>query len=88
MEQYTKACVPEVQIGTDKMMAKLRLRLDEMGRRLTVKEIKDWLVSQNVKTGIMEEAILDMIEHDIYDVYVEVAKGKEPEQGKDAYFFP
>lgn len=86
MGQYTKACIPEVQIGTDRMTAKLKLQLDEMGRQLTVREIKEWLVSQNVKTGIKEEAILDMVEHDIYDVYVEVAKGKEPEKGKDAYF--
>lgn len=86
MEQYTKPCIPELQIGTDKMAAKLKLRPDELGRRLTVKEIRDWLICQNVKTGIKEDAILDMIEHDIYDVYVEVAKGKEPEVGKDAYF--
>lgn len=86
MKEYTKACIPEIEMGTNKMTAKLRLQLDETGQELTVKDLKDWLMLHDVKAGIMEEAIEDMIEHDIYDVYVEIARGKESIKGKDGYY--
>ena len=86
MKEYTKACIPEIQMGTNKMTAKLRLQLDETGQELTVDDLKNWLILHNVKTGIMEEAIENMIEHDIYGIYMEVARGKEPVKGKDGYF--
>lgn len=86
MKEYTKACIPELQMGTNKMTAKLRLQLDEAGQELTVSDLKNWLTLQNIKTGIIEDTIRDMIEHDIYGVYMEVARGKEAVRGKDGYF--
>lgn len=86
MEQRTKPCIPEILLETDMMAAKLKLHLDGTGREFTMKELKELLVLKNVKTGIVEEAIHKMIEHDIYDVYVEVARGKVPVRGKDGYF--
>lgn len=86
MEQRTKACIPDILLGTDMMTAKLKLQTDEAGQEFTVKDLKELLVLKNVKTGIVDEAIREMIEHDIYNVYVEIARGKEPVRGKDGYF--
>lgn len=85
-ELQTKCCIPDVSVEAEKMSAKLRLHLDESGQKFTVGDLKDWLRQQNVKTGVMDSAIQEMLEHDIYDVYVEVAVGKAPEKGQDGYF--
>lgn len=82
----TESCVPELSVGQDKMSAKLRLHLDESGQQFTVTDLKEWLRQCNVKAGVMDSVIKDMIEHSIYDVYTEVAVGKQPEKGKDGYF--
>ena len=85
-ELRTSLCIPELSIEPEKMSAKLRLHLDESGQTFTVSDLKIWLRQCNVKAGIMDSAIEDMIEHNIYDVYTEVAVGKAPEKGKDGHF--
>lgn len=85
-ELRTKRCVPELTMGPDKMSAKLRLHLDESGQEFTVEDLKEWLRQCNVKAGVKDSVIGEMIEHSIYDVYMEVAVGKAPQKGKDGYF--
>lgn len=85
-ELRTSPCIPELMLASDKMSAKLRLHLSDGGQRFTVDDIKGWLWQSNVKAGVMDAVIEDMIEHNIYDVYTEVAVGKIPEKGKDGYF--
>lgn len=86
MKKNTDACIPEITLATDMMSAKLKLHLDSSGQKLAVTDLKELLQAKNVKTGILEDAIQKMIEHDIYDVFVEVARGKAPVKGKDGYF--
>lgn len=85
-ELRTKCCIPELSIAPDKMSAKLRLHLDENGQEFTVADLKAWIRQGNVKVEILEAVIVEMIERNIYDVYMEVAVGKAPEKGKDGYF--
>ena len=86
MEQRTQNCIPQVIVENEKMSAKLRLDLVETGQEFTVADLKQWLKDQKIKSGIKEQVLIDMIEHSIYDVFVEVAEGKIPEKGKDGYF--
>ena len=86
MEQNTKKCIPEISLATDMMSAKIKLHLDESGQQFTVADLKETLKLHNVKTGIIDDALQEMIEHDIYDVFVEVARGKAPVKGKDGEF--
>lgn len=73
-------------MSTDMMSAKLKLHLDEKGQELSVDDLRELLVARNVKTGIDEEALTQMVDHNIYDIFVEVARGKAPVKGKDGYF--
>ena len=45
-----------------------------------------WLIYKNVKTGIVEDALHDMVVQGIYGIFMEVARGKEPVKGKDGHF--
>lgn len=85
-ELRTKPCTPEVLISSDMMSAKLKLHPMEKGQCFTAQDLKEWLAQSKVKAGIIEDAIPNMIEHGIYDIYTEVAVGKVPERGKDGYF--
>jgi hypothetical protein len=85
-ELQTKLCIPEVSVEPDKMSAKLRLHLDDNGQQFTVEDLIGWLNQSNVKAGILKSALQSMVEHDLYDIYTEVAVGKVPEKGKDGYF--
>lgn len=86
MELQTKACLPEVIPEADMMMAKLKLNLDSQGQQYTVQELVEFLKYKDVKTGILEDVIRDMIENNIYNVPIEVARGKEPVNGKNGYY--
>ncbi|MCI8509388.1 MAG: DUF342 domain-containing protein [Lachnospiraceae bacterium] len=86
MEQRTKACVPELQMDTEGMTARLKLHPNVTGQKFTVNELKDWLIYKNVKTGIVEDALHDMVVQGIYGIFMEVARGKEPVKGKDGHF--
>ncbi|MGN0153985.1 MAG: DUF342 domain-containing protein [Lachnospiraceae bacterium] len=86
MEQRTKTCIPDVLVAADRMTAKLKLHLDDGGQEFTISELKDFMTVKDVKTGIDENAIGEMIAHDLYDVYVEVARGKAPVKGKDGHY--
>lgn len=86
MRQNTKACIPEITLATDMMSAKLKLHLDEFGQELTAFDIKQLLEANKVKSGIMIDAIQKMLEHEIYEVFVEVARGKAAVKGDDGYF--
>lgn len=88
MEQHTKLCIPVVTLSPDMMSAKLKLNQQSTGLEFSVDDLKRVLKDQGVKTGISEDALRDMIEHNIYDTEVEVARGKAPEKGKDgSYIF-
>lgn len=86
MEMTTNVCVPDIVISEDKMTAKMKLQLDNSGRQWTVGELKDLIVSKNVKTGVMESVILDVIQNEMYGIYIEIAKGKPSVNGKDGYY--
>ena len=86
MEQYTKECIPEVLPGAEMMAAQLKLHLDPNGQKYNVDDLVAWVQTFRVKTGIKKDAIQRMIDHDIYDVYVEIARGKSHVKGKDGYY--
>lgn len=86
MAFVTKPCIPEISLATDMMSAKLKLHLDEKGQELTEEDLVELLAVRDVKAGIDHDALNHMIEHNIYDIFVEVAKGKAPVRGKDGYF--
>ncbi len=86
MALLTKLCIPEITLATDMMSAKLKLHLDDNGQELSPEDLKELLLAKNIKTGIDEDAIQRMLEHNIYDMFIEVARGKAPVKGKDGYF--
>ncbi len=86
MEMRTTLCVPEVIIGEDRMTAKLKLCKSVSGNEWTVDELKNFIVSKGVKTEIFESSICDVICNEIYDVAIEVSRGKEPVPGKDGHY--
>lgn len=86
MDKHTLRCVPELQIEPDEMSAKLKLNRDDTGQEFSVAELKSWLQSNNVKAGIMENALQEMIDNNIYNVFHEVARGKPPVRGQDGTF--
>lgn len=86
MALVTNPCVPEISLATDMMSAKMKLHLDENGQQLSADDLAELLTMRNVKTGIDHDALNRMIEHNIYEIFVEVAKGKAPVKGKDGYF--
>lgn len=86
MEKNVQLCSPEIIISDDKMSAKMKLRLDSNGSEWTVDELKSLLASKNVKAGIMESAISDVLQNAIYDIFIEVAQGKPSVPGKDGYY--
>ncbi len=86
MEKNTRLCVPEIMISDDKMSAKMKLCLDDNGDQWTLEELENLVETKNVKTGILDSSIADMLENEIYDIFIEVARGKESVPGKDGYF--
>ncbi len=86
MERQSRPCIPEISISEDKMSAKMKLTLHDEGSQWTVEELKNLIISKNVKTGIMESSICDVLENEIYDIAIEVARGKESVPGKDGYY--
>ncbi len=86
MELLTQLCVPEIVISQDKMSAKMKLSRNDSGNEWSMKELIELIRSKNVKASLREDAIADVIENEIYDVYIEISKGKEPVQGKDGYY--
>lgn len=86
MSERTKPCIPEVSVSQDMMTVKLRLNLKNDGPQFDLAELKELLRSHDVKAGIMDEAIEEMIAHDIYGAFVDVARGKQPEKGQDGSY--
>ena len=86
MEMTTRLCIPEITISEDKMSVKMKLCLNNNGNRWTVQELKHLIASKNVKTEIMESSICDVIKNEVYEVNIEVSKGKQAVAGKDGYF--
>lgn len=86
MEMRTTLCIPEVLISEDRMAAKLKLCRNVSGGEWTVEELKNLIASKGVKTEIKESSICDVICNEIYDVAIEVSRGKEPVSGKDGYY--
>lgn len=86
MAEFTKACVPEVVLDEDRMVAKLKLQLKEDGKEYSIDDLKAFLESENVKIGILDNVLLQMIDQEIYDRLTIVARGKEPVDGKDGYY--
>lgn len=86
MELSTRLCIPEITISNDKMSVRMKLCLNDNGSIWTMEELKNLIRSKNVKTGIQESAICDIVKNEIYDISVEVARGKEPVSGRDGYF--
>lgn len=86
MEMNTRMCIPEITISDDKMSAKMKLCLNDNGNQWTVEELKNLVMTKNVKTGILESSIADVVKNEIYDISIEVARGKEPVPGKEGYY--
>lgn len=86
MDKRTLRCIPELQMEPDEMSAKLKLGMADDGHEFSVEELVSWLKSNNVKTGIMKDALAEMIDNQLYGVFYEVARGKAPVKGKDGSF--
>lgn len=86
MEMRTSLCVPDISISEDRMTVRMKLCRNENGSEWTVQELKDLIASKGVKTEIIESSICDAIEKEIYDISIEVSRGKEPVSGKDGYY--
>lgn len=86
MALLTNLCVSEISLAADMMSAKIKLHLDDNGQQFSADDLIELLAMRNVKTGIDKEAINRIIEHNIYEIFVEVASGKAPVKGKDGYF--
>lgn len=86
MELHTRACLPEVILGADRMNAKLKLHLDDEGRQYTVEDLLEVLQSNHVQRGVLEHVVREMVEREVYDVPIEIARGKEPKNGVDGSF--
>lgn len=86
MEMRTGLCVPEVMFSDDHMTVKLKLCKNDSGSQWTVEELKNLIASKGVKTEVLESSICDVIQNEIYDIAIEVARGKEPVPGKSGYY--
>ncbi|MBO5088400.1 MAG: DUF342 domain-containing protein [Lachnospiraceae bacterium] len=86
MEMRTTLCIPEVLISEDHMTVKLKLCKNVNGSEWTVDELENLIASKGVKTEIFESSICDVIRNEIYDVAIEVTRGKEPVPGRDGYY--
>ncbi len=86
MELSTKHCIPEIVISEDNMNVRMKLVLSDEGKSWTVEELKKLVEQQNVKTGISESSISNVVKNEIYDIFMEVARGKEAVAGKDGYY--
>lgn len=86
MDGKMRLCVPEIVLSEDKMTAKMKLVPSANGSEWSVEELKNLIVTKGVKTGILEPSISDVLQNEIYDIFIEVARGKEPVPGKDGYY--
>lgn len=86
MEMRTGLCVPDVIISEDKMTVRLRLSRSIEGKEWSLEELKALIVSKGVKTEVSESSLCDVIKNEIYDVAIEVARGKEAVPGKDGHY--
>lgn len=79
-----------VLISSDGMQASVVLptSFDEDGklRRFSQDDIFSALRQKGVVTGIMKDAISEMLDNEMYGVEVVCAKGKNPTDGKDGYY--
>ncbi len=75
----------EVKVSKDGMMAQVSV-VPEPGEELTEGIIEDNLRMEGVQVGINRAAISDILKRQIFDEFVEVARGKQPVRGKDGYY--
>ena len=85
-KQTTNHCIPVIEVSQDRMSATLRLNTNEEGDIYDFDGLKAVLVNGGVKAGVLLEEVTRIIEEEIYNKDVEVAKGKPPENGTDGYF--
>ena len=76
----------EVRVTEDAMQAYVRLYSpSDTGAALTAGEIIRGLAQKQIKVGILEEAIKEAIEKEIYCTDILAAQGSPIREGKDAY---
>lgn len=75
-----------VRISEDRMTATIELPEPEPGQEYTVEMIVGMLNENDVREGIFEEAIQQMLRDKVYHTETEVAFGKPPKHGEDGYF--
>lgn len=86
MEMRTKSCSMDITLAEDKMSAGVKLCPDAAGSQWTLEDMEKELNRKGICSGIDREALCRMLEHDLYGIEVEVAKGKPPVKGTDGYF--
>lgn len=78
-----------INISQDHMEATMFLSTPNEDETYTLDEIKTALRDNEVKMGIIEGKIEDMIKNQIYETAVLIAEGKQAENGKDgSYEYP
>lgn len=75
-----------VKIDADEMEAYLQLAPPAENTNYTIKDLQNMLNNNNVRYGIINSALTDIIEGRLYNQAVLVAKGMEPVHGVDGYY--
>lgn len=75
----------KVEISKDKMEGFITLIEPLGGEKLTINKALEKIKEQNLKFGTDKEKLKNIIDNELYDSKVLIAKGKEPVAGKDGY---
>ncbi len=76
----------EVKVSADGMKAELFVNPEEGEEELTEESLKDQLRLEGVQAGIDNAMISKILENKIFNVWVQVAEGRKPVDGKNAYY--
>lgn len=77
---------PRVRIRYDEMEAYIMLPEPEAGEKYTISNLMQVLGENEVRAGIDQDKLLDMINNSLYEVEVPVAKGTSVVDGTDGYY--
>ena len=77
---------PNVRISSDELEAFLQVPTPEDDKNYTIEDLKEILEQNGVHFGILETALQDMAESQLYNQPILVAKGIKPVDGVDGYY--
>jgi len=75
-----------IRISEDEMHAYINIKRPEGNKRCKQKDIVKYLNANKIKLGILEDKIIELLKKEIYDEEIEIASGKEKEDGKDGEY--